>query len=819
MKSRQHNPIWPYLVILACLFVLSITAPRAWDRLARHETLSHALAIRTSHPATTDGTASRGAPEPTSVDVAELTGRESIHAEPQAAAPLAPALPLAVPAAPPAPELAEPAVPDVQAAAGPVAPPELDGPSSEADLAEAPPSEPASPEPAPFAWPLPRTLIAQLAQLSQDNAYAPWAGQAAQWIHQLCREGVADEQRAKDLFASLRGLADSSSVVAVADSQAESRVVRVRYALARWVDIWEHAARMENALPAATTQAQEPDRMSACLADVDAFTRKGANGAGWRRYLQVETLRTLTQGEHSADERRAAARRVLDRMTSYRLSGRQQEFMRQGPLAALETELRVWAAEAVAARQLLSHLEAYEHTHLASDARLVAHDFQGLHWSADAQAEGISARLDTHYRNANLRVALTAKLANQLVPQPEKLEGPIDDTIVNVPVVGRSTTVAKLSVRFVPDPRRIRLGLEARGSVDSDTVSTSGPATFYNAGRATFLVRKLMVLGPQGLSVWPAVSEAENDYTYLTSLETNFDGVPLVGPLVRSIARSQLEESRWQAEFEAEYKLAKRSREQLDAEIHPLLRDSVRRVDKEQLATLRGLGLELVPLALSTTEERIVARARLGGADQLGAHTPRPRAPADSWLSLQVHQSAINNTLEKLDLDGRSFALPELFAWMSERLRRPGLAQQEDLPDDVRLTFASKDAVRVRCEEGRVVVMFAFAKLTHRGKSWHNFTVETYYLPEARELEPRLVRGPALRFDGRSVKGKSVPLLRAIFSKVLSPNRDLSLLADSITSDPRLKNLQITQFVVEDGWIGLAYSPQRVPHNVVRRPK
>ena len=451
---------------------------------------------------------------------------------------------------------------------------------------------------------------------------------------------------------------------------------------------------MENASRTATTLPQETDQMTACLAEVEAFTRKGVKGAGWRKYLELESLRALAQGEHSADSRRAAARRVLDRMTSYRLSRRQQEFMRQEPLAALETELRAWAAEAVTAGQLLSHLEAYEYTHLASDARLVAHDYQGLHWSADSQAEAIGQHLDTHYRNANLRVALTAKLANQLLPQPEKMEGPIDDTIVNVPVVGRSTTVAKLSVRFVPDPQRIRLGLEAHGMVDSDTVSTSGPATFYNAGRSTFLVRKLLVLGPQGLSVWPAVSEAENDYTYLTSLKTNFDGVPLVGPLVRSIARSQLEESRWQAEFEAEYKLAKRSREQLDAEIHPLLKDSVRRVDKEQLATLRGLGLELVPLALSTSEERVVARARLAGTEQLGAHTPRPRAPADSWLSIQVHQSAINNTLEKLDLDGRSFALPELFAWMAEKLHRPSLAQQEDLPDDVRLTFARNDAVR-----------------------------------------------------------------------------------------------------------------------------
>src|SRR5262249_39240873 len=34
-KSKKKSPIWPYLGILACLFLLSVTAPRAWDRRQR----------------------------------------------------------------------------------------------------------------------------------------------------------------------------------------------------------------------------------------------------------------------------------------------------------------------------------------------------------------------------------------------------------------------------------------------------------------------------------------------------------------------------------------------------------------------------------------------------------------------------------------------------------------------------------------------------------------------------------------------------------------------------------------------------------------
>ena len=67
--------------------------------------------------------------------------------------------------------------------------------------------------------------------------------------------------------------------------------------------------------------------------------------------------------------------------------------------------------------------------------------------------------------------------------------------------------------------------------------------------------------------------------------------------------------------------------------------------------------------------------------------------------------------------------------------------------------------------------------------------------------------------------------MRAIFSKVLSKNRDLRLLNESITSDERVQDLAITQFEVDDGWMALAYSPKRAGDpkqggdNVARRPK
>jgi hypothetical protein len=828
MKSKKRSPIWPYLGILACLFVLSVTAPRAWDRMA-HKQFASDGQINREPPAPASALADAGlkrarpafeqaaeaesfAREP---DTAELDcSREFEEARPRATAVETPTPAVQLSVLPPAPEIVHETPPAMEVSLRP------NDIENEPDIA--PPDEPAvaavdDAQPAASGWPVPRLLIAQLRRLAENGN--PWATQALELVQELCQAPERRDTATTDILRQLRASSEREAARDAGGSGSDSQLVRARYSLARWLDVWDHAAALE-AMPVRTSLAeQQVQDLRGPLAAAEAIMSKGTSGAHWQRYLRLSKLRELLDAEKTDEERRAEARLVLDRLASSRLSRAQKKFIAEGPLAKLQTALRAWAAEDVPPAVLLAHLDQYERTGLTSDARAVANDIRSLTWSAPEEAEKLGGVLDTHYLNANLRVAVTSALANRLVPQPGTMEAQVQDVVVGVPVYGQSRTFTKLSVKFVPDARRIRLGLEANGLVDSDTTSESGPATFYNEGRSTFMVRKLLVLGPQGLAVWPAIAEAENSYSYLVSLETEFDSVPLMGALVRNIARTQHDDKLGEARVEVEYKVAKRAREQLDAGVKPHLVKAAKHIEDDQLATLRRLGIELVPVGLSTTEDRAVARVRLGGHEQLGAHTPRPRAPADSWFSMQLHASALNNVLEKLDLEGREFTLPELFRWIGVKLNRPKLNELDELPEGVHMKFAEHDAVRLRCEDGRVEVTLAFAEFSDASHRWRNFTVRTHYRPEAENLDPRFVRDTTIYLDGKSLKGKPQVLLRTIFSKVLSRNRDLRMLSEKVTSDPRMKGLQVTQFVVEDGWIGLAYSPRRAGGNVARRPK
>ena len=476
----------------------------------------------------------------------------------------------------------------------------------------------------------------------------------------------------------------------------------------------------------------------------------------------------------------------------------------------MRTALAAWAGEAVSSEQVLSDVERYERSGLPSDARRVADDLRGLRWSEVAGAEHVSEQLDTHYRNANMRVTMSAALMNRVVPQRAPIESDVNDTVVNVPVYGTSVTATKLKVLLIPDPKRIRVGLQADGQVDSNTVAASGPATFYNQGRSTFVVHKLFLLGPSGLTVFPAVAGADASGNYLVSMETEYDNRPLFGNIARNIARTKHDEQTGIAQMEIEQKIATRASTQLDSEIGPRLNRMVNKFETNQLAMLDRLGLELVPVEMATTRERVVARMRLGSPEQLGAHTPRPRDPIDSWFSLEIEQSALNNYLERLDLDGRTFELAELFRWLNKKMNRKQPANLDDLPEGVRMKFADRDAVRLRASQDRIELTLSFAELTQDARRFTDFSVRTTFQPEIHERQAVFVRDSAISLDGKNLRARTrVPLL-TIFSKVFARKREIQLLDDKLTQDLRLSDLAITQFEVADGWISLAYGTTRV---------
>jgi hypothetical protein len=732
------------------------------------------------------------------------------------------------PALPPRTALKLPSARDVPAL--PSGPDGIEGtsPDSADPITEPPsairPEPPPEPElPKTNAWPLALALVEQLDGLAAAVPLAAeWAASVKTELETLSRLPALDDPQAAAIIGRLNVLADEGKQLALSlpGEDSRSRLLRAGYAIVRRVVIWDLVQRLaaQGDVVAPILDRAAWDRS---FAQVEHRLEVTHAAGAWRTYLMLDEARTTFDSENSSpEEQRQLARDILHRLHSTQLSHDQEQFLRAGPMDDWVWQLYGRAAETPDVIGLLEAMERLEQIGLSADTRSLADHYDQLRWSSDAGIRKLAATVNAYYRNANVRVALSAELVNRMLPRTRQQYEPVQDTILEAKVEGDSFTSTQLRMVLVPDRTRWNIGLEAVGEVASNTSSSKGPATFYQNGVSFFRARKRVTVDRRGIRLQNAEANA-NANNNLDDFETDFDGIPLFGNLARAIARNQYETSQPAAKVEVEGKIVWRATSQLDREVAEKLEQSKQDFQVRMLDPLRKLDLEPTAVEMETTAERLIARYRLAGRDQVSAHTPRPQAPGDSLLSVQIHETALNNVLEHLKLNGTRVELRELFRQMTGRFNREPVPVPDDLPEGVFVTFADEDPVRIDCQDGRVRLTIRMKELSQEGtrNRWRDFTVRGYYQPVADQLDANLEREGVIELIGDRLRFGDQIALRGIFSAVLSRNRKLNLINKQIAQAPELRDQQVTQFVIHDGWIGVALGPKSPGRTAAMSPR
>ena len=266
--------------------------------------------------------------------------------------------------------------------------------------------------------------------------------------------------------------------------------------------VWKQISQMGGMAAAdAPVPAVDPRSFNKCLSDIDQLTSNSSEGHAWRKYLLIESLHDWAARRRNSDERlpHDLAQQVLKRFNQMSVTSHQRQFLTSGPMASLHQEMLRHTAEPVESNRLLQHLENYEKSGLPSDARLLARDCQFLAVSSGSAQRELGERIEVHYRNANIRIAVTAELLNRMIPKREPEYAPVNDTIQGVPVRGQSLMANEIAVRMIPDPHHVRLALEVNGEVASLTRSMAGPATFYSDSESSYVARKPIEISLRGI--------------------------------------------------------------------------------------------------------------------------------------------------------------------------------------------------------------------------------------------------------------------------------------------------------------------------------
>jgi hypothetical protein len=857
VTRAKTTPIWPFLVVLTGLFVL-VAAPRSWRAGARPA--DRPMATRPpAHPVA--ALPEIGPPGVSFVPEVPPFWPASAVPSPHVAGlvelPAAPDPELPPPAGPSRPPLRD--VADLPPLDWGDAPGSLTVPRAATqlasvpslapgDLAPIPPDElllpridealplpdllPARDEPpeggssaergawpdeAPgrHGWPEPAELLAQLDRLRENPAAASWADEVARLVGELTEQ--AGDGAAGDVGAILDRLDALEREAAaragtLADRELGRPWARTCYGLRRRLDVWRPAATLpevDETLATQTVRAKAAD-LGAALAVVDAELSRMPEGQAWREYLLLDALGEYSEAARAGESGfpPSLAEELLRRLVDTPMSVEQRRFIHTSSLARLTDQVReLGAAAPLGPADLLAELERYEATRLPSDAARLAQMRRRLALADQPEARRLAEWIDAYYRNANLRVAVSEELLNRLVPKRDPEVVPVRDTVLGRPVRGQSTTSADLQIRLLPHPERVRVALEVSGSVSSLTSSFAGPATFYNNSRAVYVARKPLEIDLRGIRAWPAQVDVYY-HTRLRDLQTDFDGIPLFGVLAQEVARSQHDANLPAANREVRQKIAARARQRMDEETSEQLSAFARQLHERVLAPIHELSLDPALVGAETDERRLNMRLRLAGEDQLGSHTPRPQAPADSLGSLQVHETAINNALERLELHGRTLSLQQLAERVATRFGLPEPWETAPEHEDVTITFAEENPVEVRCVEGQLVMTLSVARLSKPPRAFRDFQVRAFYVPNVEGRSAELARDEVIHLIGQLNTGSQI-VLRGIFSRTFSRERPWTLTPERFVASPEVGDLEITQFVIEDGWVGLALGPRR----------
>ncbi len=515
---------------------------------------------------------------------------------------------------------------------------------------------------------------------------------------------------------------------------------------------------------------------------------------------------TSVGGDDYVETRRATARDVLMRMVDPKLTAEQRDFLAQPPLTALEQELHPWASGTVSLDALSALVERYEAEPTLRDADGIAELRVRMKYSGDARLEALAEDINRNYRNGNARIALSSDFFNRMIPQQQPVVAPVNDYVTGTEVHGRSRTQTKLRLRLLPDEGVWRFGLEVQGTVRSQTYSDVGAARVRNACTMQYDARKLIMVNRYGMHVWPAETKVRG-HNSLVGIDSHLGPVPIVGPLVDGIIRKSHQDNEAAAMAQVKSKVGREVRERMNREADGKLANLEERMQTAILDPLTRFALLAEPLEMNTTDDRAVMRVRLAGEQQLGAHTPRPSAPSDSLVSVQLHESVMNNAAEGLGLDGKRINVGELHTLLAEKITRAAAAPPDDLPQRAIVEFAKHDAVRLRCRDDRVELILNIVELRKGRDSIRNVGVHAFFRPVIDGLEVKLVRDGTLQFEGAHLRTGPRMVLHSVFGKLIRTDHEIPLLAARINDDPRLAGMMVTQLVIDDGWTALSLGP------------
>jgi hypothetical protein len=572
------------------------------------------------------------------------------------------------------------------------------------------------------------------------------------------------------------------------------------------------AAEVTNVSPGSVSPASQ---LREGVYEAESMLNAMTNGQGWVTYLHLAELKqnspsptlleqvqkNLTAGDDLNNEQRA----FLNRPALQSLKAAVETTIAAGLHLNDETAARNLRDKQV--YTLVNALLAYEKQPIATDAETARSAWRILRSRFPATADVLRPVVNENYFNHNVHFTVSEDLLSRLISNYRTESGCIADCIMGAWVTGSQTTSVNVRADIRPSMTTANFDLQVNGNTQSNTKAQKSPATVWTNGNHYFWMNRSVSFDGRNVMATPATFQVDTN-SQTVGLATKYDRIPIVRGIVRKIASQKIAESKPQSEALTASRLREAALPKFEAETNEQFSNGNMNLNN-MLNSLERRGVAPDSISSRSSNTHIAVSSRTIGIARLGGSVQPPSALIATGAAAQIHESALNNSIDALGFQGREIPekdfVNELEAALSDLLQRkinltdgqptPPADGEAEEPPTVFL-FSKTDPIRVRFNNGQIILSLRMG-IRQEGKE--AIPEETVTIPISMTLENgKIVLDPKnIAVTGRPTRSVQIKrvLARRIVRKELSPTIDLQAAGD--------KTLPLTFTFIElaDGWL------------------
>ena len=482
----------------------------------------------------------------------------------------------------------------------------------------------------------------------------------------------------------------------------------------------------ENAAPAAAASvlpADVPEELGDILGDLPESWK------GWGEEVGKDLAKLYTDPADAAKKEAIASLRSRVQVVETALRDYRYQAAR-GELADVRGELlrRIVVADAAlatvagssnadlrtAVTDLVAVLDRFDASHSTTDAIAARDSLKRASGLAPDGGKALAAAVRDTYMNYNLRILASEAIINRIAAERRAENGWVDDCILGAKVDGCQTTWSNVHVDVLPSQGAAKMCLIVDGQIASNTQGVTEQATIFTHGNHSFRAEKPIYFGGDSFWSGPAGVGVNANNTTVGAV-TKYDWVPLLGGFAKKIAVQEAVKKKGESEAIARGKIASQVQPRFDSEAEKQFGPGgkLNQQIAPALARLKDSHLYPVSKAYYSTDDWIVGDALIAEPTELAGDSPLGGVVPGRGAIVQIHESLMNNAIDRAQFGGRTFTEAEFAAEMGNQLsiltgQKVTLPapQKKEGEEDKTLTimFDANDPIRFKIVGGQLVI-------------------------------------------------------------------------------------------------------------------